>query len=71
MNDSSKRRRVGAVLGLIGVVMLALWLADQLGRVTLPEPLAIFLVVVGAPFVLTGVLVARGRRVAGKAGPPA
>lgn len=71
MNDSSKRHRVGAVLGLIGVAMLALWLADQLGRVALPEPLAIFLVVVGAPFVLTGVLVARGRRVAGKAGPPA
>ena len=70
MSESSKRLRTGAVLGLIGVAMLALWLADRLGRVALPESLAIFLVVVGAPFVLTGVLVARGRRVAGKVEPP-
>ena len=71
MDDSSKRRRAGAVLGLIGMAMIALWLADQSGTFALPESLGIFLVVVGAPFVLTGVLVARGRRVAGKAGPRA
>ena len=71
MDDSSKRRRAGTALGLIGLAMLALWLADQLGRVALPESLGIFLVVVGAPFVLTGVLVARGRRAGAKAGPPA
>lgn len=71
MSDSSNRRRVGAVLGIIGVAMIALWLADEWGTVTLPESLAIFLVVVGAPLVLTGVLVARGPRVAGKARPRA
>jgi hypothetical protein len=71
MNDSLKRRRGGTVVALIGAAMLALWLANHLGMVALPESVGIFLVVVGAPLVLTGVLVARGRTTVAKAGPSA
>jgi hypothetical protein len=63
MDESlKKRRRAGATIGILGVLMLLTVLAADAGSSPIPlgDSIRIFLLVVGLPLVLVGILVYRG-----------
>lgn len=65
MEESLKKRRwTGSAIGILGVLMLLTVLAADAGSSPIPlgDPIRIFLLVVGLPLVLVGILVYRGPR---------
>ena len=70
MDERTKRTRAGTVVALVGLLMLVIWTTavTQVAPWEISEGIRLFLVAVGAAFLLAGVLVARSRP---PAGPPA
>jgi hypothetical protein len=70
MDEKTKHRRAGIVVGLLGVLMLLLWIGVWAGVVpwSLSQSTRIFLLVIGAPLLLAGVLIGSG--VGAKTPPP-
>ena len=69
MDEIGKRTRAGIVVAIVGLLMVVAWIATwaDLTSWHLPDGIRIFLLAVGAPFILAGILVARSRP---PAGPP-
>jgi len=70
MDEQTKRKRAGTIVGLVGLVMVILWFATGAHLLSWEPSVGarIFLIVVGPAFLLAGVLVARSRV---PSGPPA
>ena len=63
MDEQLKRKRAGTIVGLVGLVMVVLWLATEADLLSWQPSagLRIFLIVVGPALLLAGILVARSR----------
>ena len=67
MDEQTKRKRAGTIVGLVGLVTTILWLATGAHWLSWQpsDGVRIFLVVVGPALLLAGILVARSRAPSG------
>ena len=70
MDEQIKRKRAGTIVGLVGLLMVVLWLATAAHLLSWQpsDAVRIFLIAVGPALLLAGILVARS---GAPSGPPA